>query len=268
MPDLQITLKRLAAVKAAGANIACLTCYDATFARVLERAGVEVLLVGDSLGNVLQGHAGTVRVSVVDMVYHAACVARAREKALLLVDMPFLSYADPGRAFDSATALMQTGGAQMLKLEGGAVQLETVRRLTGQGVPVCGHLGLLPQSVYKDGGYLVRGREGGDAKTIHRDALALQDAGAGMLVLECIPAELAQRITQDLTIPVIGIGAGPACDGQVLVLHDLLGLTPFEGKAPRFVKNFMSDGGIEGAVRAYVKAVKSGDFPAPEHCFR
>ncbi len=267
MPDPQITLSRLAAMKAEGEKIACLTCYDAAFTRVVEKAGVEVILVGDSLGNVLQGHSGTIPVSVVDMAYHAACVDRVRDQALLLVDMPFLSYADLGRAIASAAQLMQDGGAQMLKLEGGAAQLDTVLRLTDQGVPVCGHLGLLPQSVYKDGGYRVHGREAEDAEAILRDALALQNAGAGMLVLECVPVELARRVTQELVIPVIGIGAGPACDGQVLVLHDLLGITPFERKAPRFVKNFLSDGGIEAAVRAYVEAVKSGAFPAAEHCF-
>lgn len=267
MTDTQITLKHLSAMKAEGDKIASLTCYDAAFARVLERAGVEVLLVGDSLGNVLQGHAGTIPVSVTDMAYHSACVARAHRSSLLVVDMPFLSYADPGRALDTAAELMQRGGAQMVKLEGGAVQLETVRRLSGQGVPVCGHLGLLPQSVHKEGGYRVHGRDERSAATIHRDALSLQEAGASMLVLECVPVALGRRIARDLEMPVIGIGAGPDCDGQVLVLHDLLGVTPFEGAPPRFVRNFMGEGGIEGAVRAYVRAVKNGEFPAPEHCF-
>ncbi len=267
MPDTQITIRHLARMKAEGEKIACLTCYDAAFTRVLEHAGVEVLLVGDSLGNVLQGRDSTVGVSVDDMVYHAACVARARRSALLMVDMPFLSYADPQRALDTAARLMQQGGAHMVKLEGGAVQLETVRRLTEQGAPVCGHLGLLPQSVHKDGGYRVQGREEQAAEAIYRDAMDLQQAGAGLLILECVPSELAGRISRDLDIPVIGIGAGVDCDGQVLVLHDLLGLTPFQARPPKFVKNFMSDGGIEGALSDYVQAVKQREFPAPEHCF-
>jgi 3-methyl-2-oxobutanoate hydroxymethyltransferase len=263
----QITVSTLASMKVAGEKIACLTCYDAGFTQVLENAGVEVLLVGDSLGNVLQGHATTIPVSVDDMIYHAACVARVRRHGLLVVDMPFLSYSSPQQALDTAAGLMQRGGAQMVKLEGGSEQLDTVLRLSGQGVPVCGHLGLLPQSVHKLGGYRVRGRDAAEADAIIRDALALEQAGAAVLVLECVPAALADEISRSLRIPVIGIGAGK-CDGQVLVLYDLLGITPAEGKPPRFVKNFLTGlDSIEAAVGAYVGAVKSGTFPADEHCF-
>ena len=265
MTERQVTVSTLLEMKAAGEKITCLTCYDAGFARVLEAAGVEVLLVGDSLGNVLQGHDSTIPVSVADMAYHAACVARTRRRALLVVDMPFLSYRLPQQALDTAAQLMQRGGAQMVKLEGGAAQLETVASLSAQGVPVCSHLGLLPQSVHKLGGYRVQGRDEAQAEAMKRDALALQDAGAALLVLECVPSTLAREISGSLRIPVIGIGAGGGCDGQVLVLYDLLGITPAEGEPPRFVKNFLSGrDGIQAAVRAYVDEVKSGHFPTAE----
>ena len=268
MTEPQITVSTLLEMKAAGEKIACLTCYDAGFTRVLEAAGVEVLLVGDSLGNVLQGHDSTIPVSVADMAYHAACVARARRRALLVVDMPFLSYRSPQQALETAAQLMQHGGARMVKLEGGAGQLETVACLSAQGVPVCGHLGLLPQSVHKLGGYRVQGRDAAQAEAMKRDALALQEAGAALLVLECVPSDLAREISASLRIPVIGIGAGGCCDGQVLVLYDLLGITPAEGEPPRFVKNFLTGrDGIRAAVRAYVEEVKSGRFPAAEHGF-
>jgi len=267
MTKPQITISTLVQMKAAGEKIVCLTCYDAAFTRVLETAGVEVLLVGDSLGNVLQGQDSTVPVSVDHMVYHCACVARVRSRALLVADMPFLSYATPQQALATAARLMQEGSARMVKLEGGAERLESVALLSAQGVPVCGHLGLLPQSVHKLGGYRVQGREPDQAEAMRRDALALQEAGAGLLVLECVPSGLAQEISAALRIPVIGIGAG-VCDGQVLVLHDMLGITPAEGAPPRFVKNFLvGRGGVREAVRAYVEAVKSGDFPATEHGF-
>lgn len=265
MTERQITVSTLLEMKAAGEKITCLTCYDAGFTRVLEAAGVEVLLVGDSLGNVLQGHDSTIPVSVADMAYHAACVARTRRRALLVVDMPFLSYHLPQQALDTAAQLMQRGGAQMVKLEGGAAQLETVASLSAQGVPVCSHLGLLPQSVHKLGGYRVQGRDEAQAEAMKRDALALQDAGAALLVLECVPSTLAREISGSLRIPVIGIGAGGGCDGQVLVLYDLLGITPAEGEPPRFVKNYLSGrDGIQAAVRAYVDEVKSGHFPTAE----
>jgi len=268
MTDTPITIASLTKMKAAGEKIATLTCYDAGFTHVLEDAGVEMILVGDSLGNVIQGQDTTLPVSVDDMVYHSACVARARRRALLVVDMPFLSYRSPRQALETAAQLMQRGGAQMVKLEGGGVQVETVRVLTGQGVPVCGHLGLQPQSVLKVGGYRVQGRDQDDARQIMADARALEDAGAGMLVLECVPVALAREISRALTIPVIGIGAGADCDGQVLVLYDLLGITPSAGEPARFVKNYLADRGDVGeAVAAYVEEVKSGVYPAAEHCF-
>ena len=263
-----VTVATLATMKSAGAKIVCLTCYDAAFTRVVEAAGVDVLLVGDSLGNVLQGHETTLPVSVDDMVYHSACVARVSRRALLIADMPFLSYTSPEQALATAARLMQQGGAQMVKLEGGTPQhLEAVRQLSAQGVPVCAHLGLLPQSVHKLGGYRVQGREAAAAEAMRRDALALEQAAAAMLVLECVPVALAETISRELSIPVIGIGAGAGCDGQVLVLHDMLGIHPAEHKPPRFAKDFMAgQDGVEAAVRAYVQAVRSGEFPAAEHC--
>ena len=262
----QITVTTLAAMKHKGEKIAVLTCYDASFTPVLEEAGVEVLLVGDSLGMVIQGRDSTLAVTVDEMVYHASCVARVRKRALLMVDMPFLSYATVDLAVATATRLIQRGGAQMIKLEGGAQQLETVRTLSQNGVAVCAHLGLQPQSVHKLGGYHVQGRNDKQASRMLRDARELQSAGAQLLVLECVPALLAAEITCSLEIPVIGIGAGAESDGQVLVLQDILGLTA--GHVPKFVKNFMLQGGaIQDAVGAYVAAVKDGTFPAAEHCF-
>jgi 3-methyl-2-oxobutanoate hydroxymethyltransferase len=262
MSDARVTVSTLAAMKGRGERIACLTCYDASFCRLLERAGVEVLLVGDSLGMVLQGRDTTIPVTLDQMVYHTACVARARERALVLGDLPFLSCATADRALASAGRLMQEGGAHMVKLEGGASFVKTVEALTGQGIPVCGHLGLLPQSVHRLGGYRYQGRDEGSAEAIRRDARALQDAGAGLLVLECVPAALALEISGSLSIPVIGIGSGNGCDGQVLVLHDMLGLNP--GKAPRFSKDFLAGcRGVLDALTAYVQEVKSGAFPGP-----
>ncbi|MEA3277992.1 MAG: 3-methyl-2-oxobutanoate hydroxymethyltransferase [Pseudomonadota bacterium] len=263
MSTAPITVSMLAAMKQRGERIASLTCYDASFCRLLERAGVEVLLVGDSLGMVLQGQDTTLSVTLDHMVYHTACVARARRRALILADLPFLSYATPERALQSAGRLMQEGGAHMVKLEGGAPMTETVRLLSEQGIPVCAHLGLLPQFVHRMGGYRYQGRDQASAQAIRNDALALQDAGAALLVLECVPAELASEISRALTIPVIGIGAGSGCDGQVLVLQDTLGLNP--GNPPSFSKDFMTgQSGIAAAVGAYVQAVKSGAFPGPE----
>ncbi|MEY6431575.1 3-methyl-2-oxobutanoate hydroxymethyltransferase [Thioalkalicoccus limnaeus] len=258
-----ISITTLAAMKARREPIVCLTCYDAAFARLLERAGVEVLLVGDSLGMVLQGHDTTLPVTVEQLAYHSACVARGRRRALLIADMPFLSYATPERALAAAGQLMQQGGAQMVKLEGGAAVLETVRRLVSQGVPVCGHLGLLPQSIHRLGGYRYQGRDHTSADAIRHDALALQEAGAGLLVLECVPAALAQEISLMLEIPVIGIGAGVETDGQVLVLYDMLGLNP--GTPPRFSRDFLvGQDGVPAALAAYVQAVKTRAFPAAE----
>jgi len=254
-------------MKQRGEKIAVLTSYDASFTRVLEAAGVEVLLVGDSLGMVIQGLDSTLPVSVADMVYHTGNVARARRRALVIADMPFMSYSSAAQAQQTAGRLMKEGGAHMVKLEGGNTQLNTVRTLTDFGIPVCAHLGLLPQSVHKLGGYLVQGRDAEAAQVLRDDALALQKAGAALLVLECVPADLAREISERLEIPVIGIGAGAGCDGQVLVLYDLLCIT--QGPLPRFVKNFLAHAhGVEAAVAAYVAAVKDGTFPAAEHSFR
>jgi len=261
-----VTVRTLRNMKQAGEKIACLTAYDASFATVLETAGVEVLLVGDSLGMVVQGRDSTVPVTMDDMVYHSAAVARGRRRALLMVDMPFMSYASPQQAMTNAARLMQEGGAHMVKLEGGALQAESVRQLTERGIPVCAHLGLQPQSVHRLGGYRVQGRDVAAARTMVEDAKVLQEAGADVLLVESIPVGLATEITHAVTIPVIGIGAGPDCDGQVLVLYDILGITP--GKRPKFAKDFMAgQAHIQAAVTSYVEAVKNGAFPALEHCF-
>lgn len=262
-----VTITTLKDMKRRGEKIACLTAYDYSFGSLLDRAGVDMIMVGDSLGMVMQGHESTLPVSVADMVYHGRCVARAVNRALLVVDMPFMSYQEsPQRALASAGRLMQRGGAQVVKLEGGEPMVETVRFLVERGIPVCAHLGLTPQSVHQLGGYRVQGREATSATRIRHDAKALQQAGAGLLVLEAVPAELAKTITEELEIPTIGIGAGPDCDGQVLVLHDMLGVYP--RPSPKFSRNFMHGAAsVEDAVKAYVAAVKSVAFPGPEHSF-
>ena len=262
-PRKPLTLHRLREMHAAGEKIAMLTCYDATFAQALDAAGVDCLLVGDSLGMVLQGQPSTVPVTLEHMAYHVACVARGNRNTWLVGDLPFGSYhQSPGQAMASATTLMQAG-AHMVKLEGGGWTADTVRFLTERGVPVCAHLGLTPQSVHALGGYRIQGRDDDSAATLLRHARELQDAGATMIVLELMPAALGAQVTQALDIPVIGIGAGPDCSGQVLVLHDMLGLNA--GRLPRFVRNFM-DGApsVQAAVRAYVEAVKAGTFPQPQ----
>ncbi len=254
-------------MKQQGEKIAVLTSYDASFTTLLETAGVEVILVGDSLGMVIQGQESTLPVGVEDMVYHTRCVARGRRDALLIADMPFMSYSSADQALGTAGHLMKEGGAHMVKLEGGATQLTTVQQLTANGIPVCAHLGLLPQSVHRLGGYRVQGRDEESARIMQEDALALEAAGAQMLVLECVPSSLAAEISRILAIPVIGIGAGSGCDGQVLVIYDMLGITP--GPLPRFVRNFLQEtGSVAAAIAAYVRAVKEGSFPAPEHCFQ
>lgn len=259
-----MTLHRLRAMHASGEKITMLTCYDASFARLLDDAGVDVLLVGDSLGMVLQGHASTVPVSLDEMAYHTQCVARGNRHAWIIGDLPFGSYhASADQAMRSAARLMQSG-AQMIKLEGGGWTAELVRLLVERGIPVCGHLGLTPQSVHALGGYRVQGRDEAAAVTLRTHARELAEAGAAMLVLELMPSALASEVTKALPIPVIGIGAGAGCSGQVLVLHDMLGIT--QGRLPRFVRNFMSDGNaaggdIQAALRRYVAAVKEGSFP-------
>ena len=259
------TLSTLRAMRERDEKIAVLTCYDASFARVLDTAGVDVLLVGDSLGMVVQGHASTLPVRLAEMAYHTRCVAAGTERAFIVADLPFGSYQpSPEHAFSAAARLM-AAGAHMVKLEGGAVMVDTVAFLTRRGIPVCAHLGLLPQSVNQLGGYKVQGREDAAADQLIADARALEAAGAGLIVLEMVPAALAQAVTAALTIPTIGIGAGKDCSGQVLVLYDMLGLYP---RAPKFSKNFLAGrDGIEVAVRAYVAAVKDGSFPAAEHSF-
>jgi 3-methyl-2-oxobutanoate hydroxymethyltransferase len=262
-PDAKpLTLHRLRAMHAAGEKLAMLTCYDATFARVLDAAGVDLLLVGDSLGMVLQGRDSTLPVTLRDIAYHTECVARGRRRAWLIADLPFGSYQrDTATAIDSAVALMQAG-AQMIKLEGGGWTVPVVQALVERGIPVCAHLGLTPQSVHALGGWRVQGRDGAAAAHLLREARALESAGAAMLVLELVPSALAEEVTRELKIPTIGIGAGPATGGQVLVLHDMLGLN---GTAvPKFVRNFMAEGGaVADAVARYVAAVKDGSFPDP-----
>ena len=248
-----------------GRKIAMLTCYDASFAAVLDRAGVDALLVGDSLGMVIGGHPSTLPVTLDEMAYHTRCVAAGARSPLVIADMSFGSYqASPEQAYRNAARLM-AAGAKMVKLEGGAWLAPTVEFLVARGIPVCGHLGLQPQSVHRYGGYKAQGTSEAGANTLREEARVLAAAGIGMLVLEMVPATLAAEVTSELAPPTVGIGAGPRCGGQVLVLYDMLGIYP--GKPARFVRNFMTGGGdVEAAVAGYVKAVKDGTFPGPEHC--
>lgn len=261
-PRKAMTLHRLAAMRAAGEKITMLTCYDASFARLLDDAGIDVLLVGDSLGMTLQGRDSTLPVTLDDMAYHVQCVARGNRHAWVVGDLPFGSYhTGTEQALLSAARLMRSG-AHMVKLEGGGWTVPVVRHLVERGIPVCAHLGLTPQSVHALGGYRIQGRDEDGAARLLREARELAEAGASMLVVELIPSALGQQLSDSLSIPVIGIGAGPACNGQVLVLHDMLGVT--RGKLPRFVRNFMAGSdSIEAALRAYVAAVKDGSFPDP-----
>jgi len=261
----KITITQLKKMQQAGEKIVALTAYDASFTQVIDQQGMDIILVGDSLGMVIQGHDTTVPVSMDDMIYHSKAVARKIKSALLMVDLPFMSYTSPEIALRNAARLMQEGGAEMIKLEGGAPQIETVRQLSHHGVPVCAHLGLTPQSVYKLGGYRVQGRDQSTAQQMLIDACDLQEAGADALILECIPPSLAHEITLALDIPTIGIGASVDCAGQILVLHDLIGLTE---KPPKFSANFLSEANsIAEAVSHYITAVKNADFPQPKHCF-
>ena len=263
---MRITLSTLQKMGQDGIKIAMLTCYDASFAAVLEEAGVDSLLIGDSLGNVLQGHESTLPVTLRDMVYHTACVARGSKRAFIVADMPFGSFqVSPQDTLRNAAGLMSSG-AQMVKIEGGRPMVETIEFLTDRGIPVCGHLGLTPQSVHQLGGYRVQGKGESEGQRLLKEAKQLEQAGAGMIVLEAIPAALAREVTAAITIPTIGIGAGADCSGQVLVLHDMLDVYP--GKKAKFVKNFMRPAGsIQGAVELYVKEVKARAFPGPEHSF-
>jgi len=263
---MRITLSALHKMAQEGNRIAMLTCYDASFAGLLESAGVESLLVGDSLGNVLQGHETTLPVTLRDIVYHTECVARGSKRAFIVGDMPFGTFQlGPEETFRNAAAIM-AAGAHMVKVEGGTPMLETTEYLVTRGVPVCGHIGLTPQSVHQFGGYKVQGRGDEAAERLIEDAKLLERAGAGMIVLEAVPAALAREITASLSMPTIGIGAGVDCHGQVLVLHDMLDIYP--GRKAKFVKNFMrTTGSIQGAVELYVKEVKARTFPGPEHSF-
>jgi len=261
-----VTLATLQAMQQRGEKIASLTTYDAGFTRVLEAAGVDMFIIGDSLGMVLMGYESTMPVTMDDMLHHAANVARVGRSAYRVVDLPYRSYETPARALANARRLVDEGGAHMVKLEGGADRAAVVAHLVGHDIPVCGHIGLLPQSVEEYGGYRVQGRDAAGAAAILADAAALENAGAGMLVIECIPAALTTQITRSVSMPVIGIGAGPDCDGQVLVLYDMLGMTT--AHQPRFVKDFLQENGsIRGAVTAYVAAVKDGSYPASEHSY-
>ncbi|HQR24488.1 MAG TPA: 3-methyl-2-oxobutanoate hydroxymethyltransferase [Steroidobacteraceae bacterium] len=257
------TLRRM---KDEGEKIASVTCYDASYAALVDEADADVVLVGDSLGMVIQGYDTTVPVTLEQVIYHCRAVTRGLARPFLMADMPFMTYTSREQALQNSVRLMQEGGAKMVKLEGGAGQVDIVEFLASHDIPVCAHLGLKPQSVHKTGGFRVQGREEAAADQMRRDAKALQDAGADIVLLECIPSQLGKEITAELHVPVIGIGAGPDTDGQILVLYDLLDITP--GRKPRFVQNFMAghDSPLE-AVKAYVQAVKSRAYPAPEHCF-
>ena len=266
MAEPPVNVSTLRRMKAEGEPIACLTAYDASYASLVDTAGTDLVLVGDSLGMVIQGHDTTVPVTVDDIIYHCRMVARGLRRAFLVADMPFMSYTKPAQALDNAVRLMQDGGAMMVKLEGGDDQVGIVEHLARHDIPVCAHLGLKPQSVHKIGGFKVQGREPDKARKMLESAVRLQDAGADIVLLECIPNEVGEAITQALDVPVIGIGAGPQVDGQILVLYDILDIT--QGRTPRFVKNFQA--GVDSplaALQAYVRAVKDRSYPEPEHCF-
>jgi len=259
------TITTLQHMKQQGEKITVLTAYDYSFAHIIDQQGIDVILVGDSLGMVIQGHSSTLAVQVDDIIYHSKAVSRACQHSLVMADLPFMSYTSLQQANHNAARLMQEGAAEMVKLEGGAQQVHIVAELSRNSVPICAHLGLQPQSVHKLGGYRVQGREQQQAKKMLEDALALQDAGADALVLECVPITLASKISQNLDIPTIGIGAGQYCDGQVLVLHDMLGISQH---APKFTQNFLQSGrSIPEAIAAFAHDVKTGEFPSDLHSF-
>ncbi len=261
---VRLTVPALRKFKAQGQRIVALTAYDAGFARSMDTAGIDLVLVGDSLGMVCQGHDSTLPVTVDDIVYHVACVARGLARTCLVADLPFQADASPTRALEASVRCLQAGAA-MVKLEGAGHKLEIIRFLSEREIPVCAHLGLTPQSVLRLGGYKVKGREANAAAKLLADAHAVVAAGADLLVLECVPSALAAQITAAVSVPTIGIGAGPDCDGQILVMHDLLGLNSGH-RRPRFVKDFLAEGGsVLGAFQAYAQAVRDGTFPAPEH---
>jgi 3-methyl-2-oxobutanoate hydroxymethyltransferase len=259
-PNTNTTLTRLHAMKNSGEKIACLTAYDASFAAILDQSGMDVILVGDSLGMVVQGQDSTVSVTMEDMIYHSQCVSSAAKQAFIVADMPFMSYTNVDQALANATDLIQLGGAQMVKLEASTRQASIVQELSECGIPICAHLGLRPQYIHKLGGYAMQGKDEASANELYESADSLQAAGADMLLLECVPDALANKITQQSSIPVIGIGAGPQCDGQILVLHDVLGIT--HGTTPKFAKNFLAEADdIQSAIERYVKDVKELAFP-------
>jgi 3-methyl-2-oxobutanoate hydroxymethyltransferase len=261
-----VTVPELHAKKRRGEKIVSITAYDASIAARADEAGVDFVLVGDSLGMVVQGHASTLPVTMDQMAYHVACVARGLQRALLVADLPFMSFRDEATALANAARLFSEGGAAMVKLEGGGWVCDVIQALARHEMPVCAHLGLTPQSVHRLGGYKVQGKSNAAAERLRADAQAVEAAGADLLVLECVPAALAESISGELRIPTIGIGAGPGCDGQILVVHDLLGITP--GKRPRFTKDFLAGThSVVDAIGAYAAAVRSGDFPAAEHSF-
>jgi 3-methyl-2-oxobutanoate hydroxymethyltransferase len=265
MTDKIITINTLRSMKSEGRKIACLTAYDSTFATLLDKAGVDVILVGDSLGMVLQGEKSTLKVTMANMIYHSMIVKKGSNRPLLVNDMPFMSYTSKAKALGNAARLVAEGEAQVVKMEGGKEIADIIEEVVSHGIPVCAHLGLTPQSIHKLGGYKVQGRNQEDADRIMQDALILEQAGAGILVLECVPQKLAREITAEVSMPVIGIGAGADCDGQVLVLYDMLGLTE---KPPKFSKNYLDQSdSVFDAIVNYVKEVKAGKFPGPTHCF-
>jgi len=263
----KVTVRTLRQMKQRGEKIASMTAYDAAFANALERAGIDFVLVGDSLGMVVQGHETTIPVTVDEIIYHSRLVARGLGRAMLMADMPFMSYASAGDCLKNAARLMKEGGAEIVKLEWGELEIDMVARLTECGVPVCAHLGLTPQAIHKYGGYRVQGREEKAAAKMKEDARALEEAGADILLLECVPMGLAAEITRDADVPVIGIGAGPDVDGQILVLYDVLDIFP--GKRTRFSKNYMEqEGSIHGALETYVREVREVSFPTEQYAFR
>ena len=262
---LKITIKNLKEMKESGEKIACLTSYDASFAKIQDEAGIDLLLVGDSLGMVLQGGDNTLKVSISDMIYHSKLVSNVAKRAVIVTDMPFMSYSTPPQALGNAARLISEGGAHVVKIEGGSELSEVVNLLSQHGIPVCGHLGLTPQSIHKIGGLGVQAATDKTAKELEKDAISLQEAGASCLVLECVPSLVAERVTKLLEIPVIGIGAGSKCDGQVLVLYDILGLT---SKQPKFSKNFLlGEDSISDAIKKYVKQVKNNSFPTESNSY-
>ncbi|MEO0998677.1 MAG: 3-methyl-2-oxobutanoate hydroxymethyltransferase [Pseudomonadota bacterium] len=266
MAEPPVNVSTLNRMQANGEPIACLTAYDASFAQLVDKAGTDLVLVGDSLGMVVQGHDTTVPVTVDDIVYHTRAVARGLRRAFLVADMPFMSYTEPHQALDNAVRLMQEGGAMMIKLEGGAGQIDIVEHLARHDIPVCAHIGLKPQSVHKIGGFRVQGREPEAAGAMVEAARRLEDAGADIVLMECVPNEVGRSVCEAIGVPVIGIGAGPDVDGQILVLYDAIGVT--QGRLPRFVQNFGEDNGDPlSAIAAFVRAVKERDYPKPEHCF-